>query len=69
METCWFFCVCFELSQYVLINLCICVAGVFWRELGLGPRDGGGSVAQGGRQEVVEETLLPATSFWNLLCP
>lgn len=43
--------------------------GMFWRQLSVGAGDGGSVVAEGGREEVVEEALLPVESFWHLLRP
>jgi len=44
-------------------------SGVLLWRLGVGARDRGHPVAEGGREEVVEETLLPPQSFGDLLRP
>ncbi len=54
-----------------VITFCarVCLSGVFLWRLGVGAGDRGHPVAEGGWEEVVEETLLPPQSFGDLLRP
>ena len=42
--------------------------GVFLWQLGVCTRDRGSALAEGGREKVLEKTLLPAPRVRNLLC-
>lgn len=57
--------VCAQIQQ----TCCFCMLGVFRQQLGFRPRDGRSVVAERGREEVVEETLLPAEGVRHLLRP
>lgn len=54
---------------YLILCVFPSVAGMFWRQLGVCPGDGGSAVAERGWEEVLEETLLSVKGLWHLLRP